>query len=73
MKRNSNDHKKASEVYGLIYIASRNIANECYDAAYERMNEAMNVIKEHLAQSNLAVDEEAAFGPELPRPKRKTL
>ena len=44
MKQYSHDYTKPSEVDSLLYSATRLMANECYDAAVERINEARQLL-----------------------------
>ena len=56
MKQYSHDYTKPSEVDSLLYSATRLMANECYDAAVERINEARQLLQEYLAQDNMVED-----------------
>lgn len=62
MKTFSHDYTKPSEVDNLLYSASRLIANECYDTAAERINEARELLQQYLAQDNMVEDDDVADG-----------
>lgn len=62
MKTYSHDYTKPSEAENLLYSASRLMANECYDAAIERINEARQLLQEYLAQDNMVEDDDVAYG-----------
>lgn len=62
MKTYSHDYSKPSEVDTLLYSAQRLIANECYDAAAERINEARELILQYLAEDNMIEDDDVADG-----------
>ncbi len=62
MKTYSHDYSKPSEVDTLLYSASRLLANECYDAAAERINEASQLIRQYLAADNMVEDDDVADG-----------
>ena len=62
MKQYSHDYTKPSEVESLLYSAQRLMANECYDAATERINEAKQLLQEYLAQDNMVEDDDVADG-----------
>ena len=62
MKRYTHDYTKPSEADSLLYSATRFMANECYDAALERINEARAILQQYLAQDNMIEDEEVEGG-----------
>lgn len=62
MKHYSHDYTNVSEVESLLYRATRLMANECYDAATERINEARQLLQEYLAQDNMVEDDDVADG-----------
>lgn len=62
MKQYSHDYTKPSEAESLLYMASRLMANECYDAAVECINEARRLLQEYLAQDNMVEDDDVADG-----------
>ena len=62
MKHYSHDYTKPSEAESLLYRATRLMANECYDAAVERINEARQLLQEYLAQDNMVEDDDVADG-----------
>lgn len=62
MKRYTHDYSKPSEAESLLYSATRLMANECYDAALERINEARTILQQYLAQDNMIEDEEVEGG-----------
>jgi len=62
MQQFSHDYTKVSEALESLYSATRLIANECYDAALERINEARTTLSEYLAQDNMIPDNDVADG-----------
>lgn len=62
MKRYTHDYSKPSEAESVLYSATRLMANECYDAALERINEARTILQQYLAQDNMIEDEEVEGG-----------
>lgn len=62
MKTYSHDYTKAAEVENYLYSATRLMANDCYDAALERINEARQLLQEYLAKDNMVEDNDVAFG-----------
>lgn len=62
MKTYIHDYSKPSELDSLLYSASRFIANECYDAATERINEARELLQQYLAEDNMVEDDDVADG-----------
>lgn len=62
MKQYSHDYTKPNEADSLLYRATRLIANECYDAATERINEARQLLQEYLAQDNMVPDDDTENG-----------
>lgn len=62
MKQYSHDYTKPSEVESLLYSAQRLMANECYSAAIERINEARGILQKYLAQDNMVQDDDVADG-----------
>lgn len=62
MKQYSHDYTKPSEVDSLLYSATRLMANECYDAALERIYEARLLQQVYLAHDNMVVDDDVADG-----------
>ena len=62
MKQYSHDYTKPSEAESLLYSATRLMANECYDAAVERINEARQLLQEYLAKDNMVEDDDVADG-----------
>lgn len=62
MKTYSHDYTNPYEAEVLLYIASWLIANEYYDSAAERINEAKNLLLRYLTQDNTIEDEDAADG-----------
>ena len=62
MKTYSHDYTKPSEIDILLFSASRLIANECYDAAYERISEARGLLRQYLAEDNMVEDDDVADG-----------
>lgn len=62
MQQFSHDYTKVSEALESLYSATRLIANECYDAALERINEARTTLDEYLAKDNMIPDNDVADG-----------
>lgn len=62
MKQYSHNYTKPSQAESLLYSATRLMANECYDAAVERINEARQLLQEYLAEDNLVEDDDLADG-----------
>lgn len=62
MKQYSHDYTKPNEAEKLLYRATRLMANECYEAAVERINEARQLLQEYLAQDNMVEDDDVAVG-----------
>lgn len=62
MQQFSHDYTKVSEAMESLYSATRLIANECYDAALQRINEARTILSEYLAQDNMIPDNDVADG-----------
>lgn len=62
MKTYSHDYTKAAEVENYLYSATCLMANDCYDAALERINEARQLLQEYLAKDNMVEDNDVAFG-----------
>lgn len=46
----------------MLYVITRFMANECYSAAVERINEARQLLQEYLAQDNMVKDDDVADG-----------
>lgn len=62
MKQYSHNYTKPSQAESLLYSATRLMANECYDAAVERINEARQLLQEYLAEDNMIEDDDVADG-----------
>lgn len=62
MQQFSHDYTKVSEAMESLYSATRLIANECYQAALQRINEARTILSEYLAQDNMIPDNDVADG-----------
>lgn len=62
MKQYSHNYTKPSQAESLLYSATRLMANECYDAAVERINEARQLLQEYLADDNMVEDDDVADG-----------
>lgn len=62
MQQFSHDYTKVSEALKSLYSATRFIANDCYDAALQRINEARTILSEYLAQDNMIPDNDVADG-----------
>ncbi len=53
MKQYTHDYTKVSEAEDLLYRATRLMANDCHDAAVQRINEARQLLQQYLAQDNV--------------------
>lgn len=62
MKTYSIDYTKISEAESALYNATRLMANDCPDAALERIEEARKLLQEFLNQDNLIEDPDLADG-----------
>lgn len=62
MKQYSHNYTKPSQAESLLYSATRLMANECYDAAVERINEARQLLQKYLAEDNMVEDDDVADG-----------
>lgn len=62
MKTYSIDYTKISEAENSLYSATRLMANDCHDAAQERIEEARKLLQEFLSQDNLVEDDDLADG-----------
>lgn len=62
MKTYSIDYTKISEAESTLYSATRLMANECYEAAQERIEETRKLLQEFLNQDNLVEDDDLADG-----------
>lgn len=62
MQQFSHDYTKVSEALESLYSATRLIANECYDAALWRINEARTILSEYLAKDNMIPDNDVENG-----------
>lgn len=62
MKQYSHDYTKVSEAENLLYSATRLMANECHDAAVERINEARQLLQTYLSEDNMFEDDDVADG-----------
>lgn len=62
MQQYSHDYTLVSEAEELLYSATRLMANECYDAALKRINEARHVLQKYLSQDNMVPDDDVENG-----------
>lgn len=62
MKQYSHNYTMPSQAESLLYSATRLMANECYDAAVERINEARQILQEYLSVDNMVEDNDVADG-----------
>lgn len=62
MKRYNHDYTKVYEVEDMLYSVTRLLANECYNAAAERVNEARQLLQEYLSQDNMVEDSDVTDG-----------
>lgn len=58
MKTYSHNYLKPSEAESLLYRAQRLIANDCFDAAAERINEARQLLQKYLSEDNMDEDDD---------------
>lgn len=56
------DYTKISEAESSLYSATRLMANDCPDAALERIEEARQLLQEFLSQDNLVQSDDLADG-----------
>ena len=62
MKQYSHNYTMVSEAESLLYRATRLLANDCPDAAVERINEARQLLQEYLSADNMVEDDDVADG-----------
>ncbi len=62
MKKYSHDYTKVSEAESLLYRVTRLMANECYDAALERVNEARELLQTYINGDNMVEDSDVYDG-----------
>lgn len=62
MKTYSIDYTKISEAESSLYSATRLMANDCHDAALERIQEARKLLQEFTNRGNLVEDPDLADG-----------
>lgn len=62
MKQYSHNYTMVSEAESLLYSATRLLANDCPDAAVERINEVRQLLQQYLAQDNMVEDDDVAYG-----------
>lgn len=62
MKQYSHNYTKPSQAESLLFIATQLMANKCYDAAVERINEARQLLQEYLSVDNMVEDDDVADG-----------
>ncbi len=62
MKQYSHDYTIVAEAERTLYSAYRLMANECYDAALKRINEAREHLQIYLNQDNMVEDDDVADG-----------
>lgn len=62
MKRYTHDYSKPSEAESVLYNATRLMANENFDAALVRINEARTILQQYLAQDNMIEDDDIEGG-----------
>jgi len=62
MQQFRHDYTKVSEALESLYSATRLIANECYDSALQRINDARTTLGEYLAQENMLPDNDVFDG-----------
>ena len=62
MKQYSHDYTLVQEAMDALYSATRLHANECYNEALERINEARTLLTQYLSQDNMVEDDDVADG-----------
>lgn len=62
MKKYSHDYTKPAAIDDLLYRAQRLMANDCYAAALERINEARELLQQYLAADNMVEDDDVCPG-----------
>lgn len=62
MKQYSHDYTRVSQAESLLFKAYVFLANDCYDDAKKRINEARQLLQEYLSQDNMVVDNDVADG-----------
>ncbi len=62
MKKYSHDYSKVAEAESLLYTATRLMANECYDAALDRINEVRGILQTYLSRDNMVEDSDVYDG-----------
>lgn len=56
------DYTKPAQVEDLLYRAQRLLANDCMEAAKERICEARELLQAYLASDNMIADDDCAYG-----------
>jgi hypothetical protein len=62
MKKYSHDYTLIREAMDSLYSATRLHANECYDDALKRINEARTILSQYLSQDNMIPDDDCCDG-----------
>jgi len=62
MKQYTHNYALPSKAESLLYSATRLMANDCYDAALERINEARQLLQQYLSQDNMVEDDNVENG-----------
>ena len=62
MKQYTHDYTLVQEAESSLYSATRLMANECYDAALERINETRYTLQQYLVQDNMVEDPDTEDG-----------
>ena len=62
MQTYTQDYTKITEAEELLHSATRLMANDCHDAALERINEARTLLQEYTNGTNLVKDNDVADG-----------
>lgn len=62
MKTYTQDYTNIQEAEEILYSATRLMANDCNDAALERINEARRLLQEYTNGTNLVEDDDVADG-----------
>lgn len=62
MQKYTHDYTMPSEIDDLLFRAQRLMANECYQAATERINEARQILQLYLSNDNMIPDDDTEDG-----------
>lgn len=62
MQKYSHDYTLVQDAMDSLYSATRLHANECYNEALGRINEARTILQQYLSQDNMVPDDDTADG-----------